>query len=108
MLQTNPQTVVELTAVDKELRKGPRGGGRELAAIVEHIIGADTSYLRTLGGQFTEIEGGDTAQQLARLRQEILSGLATAVAGQLPQKRITRRQKMAAALLHPPLSLARH
>lgn len=78
--------VVMETAVDKELRKGPRGGGRELAAIVEHVIGADASYLRTLGWQFAEIKGEYTAQKLARLRQEILNGLATAVAGQLPQK----------------------
>ncbi len=77
--------VVE-TAVNKELRKGPRGGGRDLDGIVEHVMGADTSYLRTLGWKFTEVKGEDSAQKLARLRQEILNGLAAAAAGQLPEK----------------------
>jgi hypothetical protein len=34
-----------------ELRKGPRGGGRELDAIVDHVYAADEAYLRKLGGR---------------------------------------------------------
>ncbi len=34
-----------------ELRKGPRGGGRDLAKIVEHVRGADEAYLVQLGGR---------------------------------------------------------
>src|SRR5712691_9655500 len=33
----------------KELRKGPRGGGRELDAIVRHVLGADAGYLSLIG-----------------------------------------------------------
>ena len=77
--------VVE-TAVGRELRKGPRGGGRDLDGIVEHVMGADTSYLKTLGWKFTVVKEEDSAQKLARLRGEILNGLAAAVAGQLPEK----------------------
>ncbi len=77
--------VVE-TAVGKELRKGPRGGGRTLIGIVEHVMGADASYVRTLGWKFAEVKGEESAQKLARLRQEILNGLAAAAAGQLPEK----------------------
>ncbi len=36
-------------AAGKELRKGPRGGGRELEKIVEHVLGADAAYLGQLG-----------------------------------------------------------
>jgi hypothetical protein len=32
-----------------ELRKGPRGGGRDRDEIVDHVIGADTAYARKLG-----------------------------------------------------------
>jgi len=32
-----------------ELRKGPRGGGRDRDAIVEHVLAAESSYARTLG-----------------------------------------------------------
>jgi hypothetical protein len=31
------------------LRKGPRGGGRDLRKIVDHVVGAQESYLRMLG-----------------------------------------------------------
>lgn len=34
----------------RALRKGPRGGGRELDAIVEHAVGAHEGYVRRLGG----------------------------------------------------------
>ncbi len=34
-----------------ELRKGPRGGGRDLPRIVEHVRGADEAYLVKLGSR---------------------------------------------------------
>ncbi len=36
---------------DDELRKGPRGGGRDLPKIIEHVRGADEAYLVKLGGR---------------------------------------------------------
>ena len=38
-----------LAAEGKELRKGPRGGGRELEGIVSHVQGAGEAYLGKLG-----------------------------------------------------------
>ena len=35
--------------VSAELRKGPRGGGRDRDAIVEHVVEADRGYARGLG-----------------------------------------------------------
>jgi hypothetical protein len=32
-----------------ELRKGPRGGGRDRDKIVEHVLGAEASYVRKIG-----------------------------------------------------------
>lgn len=32
-----------------ELRKGPRGGGRDRDKLIEHVIGAETAYARKLG-----------------------------------------------------------
>jgi hypothetical protein len=32
-----------------ELRKGPRGGGRDRDKIIDHVIGAETAYARKLG-----------------------------------------------------------
>lgn len=42
-----------------ELRKGPRGGGRDLEAIVRHVNEADRAYLSKLGG--TALKDGDAA-----------------------------------------------
>jgi hypothetical protein len=36
-------------AAPAELRKGPRGGGRDRDQLVDHVIGAETAYARKLG-----------------------------------------------------------
>lgn len=73
-------------AEGKELRKGPRGGGRDLQGIVQHVLGADAGYLRSLGWKVEKGEGDDPTQQLKRTRQAILEGLAAAARGELPQR----------------------
>ncbi len=37
--------------VDGPLEKGPRGGGREVDAIVEHVVGREGGYLRMIAGK---------------------------------------------------------
>ncbi|MFO7538824.1 MAG: hypothetical protein R6X32_12335 [Chloroflexota bacterium] len=73
-------------ATGKELRKGPRGGGRDLDKIVEHVLAADASYLRRLSWQFKRDEETDPNVELARTRQAILDALTTAVTEGLPEK----------------------
>jgi hypothetical protein len=41
-------------AEGKELRKGPRGGGRDLEGIIRHVQGAEAAYLSRLGGKVPE------------------------------------------------------
>jgi hypothetical protein len=70
-------------AAGKALRKGPRGGGRELAAIVEHVIGAESGYLKVLGWTAEPPPEGLSAEDaLAHHREQMLAGLAAAVAGE--------------------------
>jgi hypothetical protein len=71
------------TARGRELRKGPRGGGRELEGIVEHVVEADKAYLRRLAWK---VEKADEtlAEALTRSRAEILEALAVAVRDGLP------------------------
>ncbi len=38
-----------VAAAPEQLRKGPRGGGRDRAKMVEHVLGAEASYARKLG-----------------------------------------------------------
>jgi hypothetical protein len=57
-----------------ELRKGPRGGGRDRDRVVEHVLGAETSYARTLGVKHRQPALGD-AQAIAALRDDIVAAL---------------------------------
>jgi len=70
----------------KELRKGPRGGGRELTQIVDHVVGAEESYLKTLGWTLKAVKDETIDQRKARVRTEVLRGLEAAAGGQLPRE----------------------
>jgi hypothetical protein len=67
-------------AAGKELLKGPRGGGRELEEIVQHVLGADAAYLGRLGWKLNPSDAND----LGQVRQAIQSALAWAVRGEGP------------------------
>ena len=41
------------------LRKGPRGGGRDRDAIVEHVLGAEVAYARKIGVKHRQPDAGD-------------------------------------------------
>jgi len=57
-----------------ELRKGPRGGGRDRDQIIGHVIGADTAYARKLGFKLKQPATGDIAATV-RLREAIAAVL---------------------------------
>ncbi|MBN1964460.1 MAG: hypothetical protein JW910_07425 [Anaerolineae bacterium] len=71
-------------AVGKELRKGPRGGGRDLDKIIWHVVGAEAGYLGKLGVKIKVDESGDQRTEQARVREAILSALDLDVLAQLP------------------------
>ena len=48
-------------AAPAELRKGPRGGGRDTAKIVGHVVGSDHGYARELGIRLPEPSPTDRA-----------------------------------------------
>jgi hypothetical protein len=73
-------------AVDKALRLGPRGGGRDREAILRHVLGADQAYLSSIGKKFTSIPGEPLREELARTRQAILDQLAAAARGEVPAR----------------------
>jgi hypothetical protein len=57
-----------------ELRKGPRGGGRDRDKIVDHVLGAEASYVRALGLKLPAPEAGDTAA-IDDFRKQVLAAL---------------------------------
>ena len=71
------------SAVGVALRKGPRGGGRELEDIVGHVRGADGGYLSRLGRK-RPAAIADPAEEHAAIRQLALDGLAAGMRGELP------------------------
>ena len=59
------------------LRKGPRGGGRDRDKIVDHVIGAEVSYIRKLGLRFRQ-PAIDDAAGVAEVRDAVLEVLRAA------------------------------
>jgi hypothetical protein len=73
-------------ATGKALRTGPRGGGRELEGIVQHVLGSDTGYLSQLGWKLGQADAEDLDKQLDRTRQGILKGLTASARGEIPAR----------------------
>ena len=71
-------------AKGKELAKGPRGGGRELDAIVAHVLDADGSYLRLIGGRFMPAKGQSAAKAMPEQREVIVEALTASARGEPP------------------------
>jgi hypothetical protein len=61
-------------AAPAELRKGPRGGGRDTAKMVEHVVGAEQAYATRLGVRARMPDPAD-AGAVAALRAAILAPL---------------------------------
>ena len=71
----------------KELRKGPRGGGRELDKIVDHVVGAESGYLSMLAWRWDKPPSEDPYDLLLPTREAVRAGLAAAAHGRTPQQR---------------------
>ena len=67
-----------------ELRKGPRGGGRELDGILDHVAGAEGGYLGRLAARKPKTDGVDPREALAMAHAAVLEGLTRAVTEGLP------------------------
>jgi hypothetical protein len=57
-----------------ELRKGPRGGGRDRDKMIDHVLGADDIYARKLGVRLTVPQWNDRAA-LRAFRAAVLAAL---------------------------------
>jgi hypothetical protein len=66
-----------------ELRKGPRGGGRDRDKIVDHVLGAEAAYARMLGIRQRQPAVGDQAAIVA-LREAIVAVLGAPSDGTPP------------------------
>lgn len=67
----------------KVLGAGPRGGGRSLDGIIQHVLGAETGYLSQLGGKVSSQESPSLS--LAATRQAILKTLRASAHGEISE-----------------------
>jgi len=63
-----------------ELRKGPRGGGRDRDKMLDHVFGAEAGYGRQIGVRHPQPELGDT-RAIKALRKDIAEALRGASDG---------------------------
>ena len=57
-----------------ELRKGPRGGGRDRDVMFDHVLGAEMEYAKRIGVRLKQPDGRDRAAVRA-FRKAILDGI---------------------------------
>lgn len=63
-----------VASAPQELRKGPRGGGRDRDQIVEHVYGAEDAYARKLGVRIQVPAIGD-AEAVGAARRVLLDAI---------------------------------
>jgi hypothetical protein len=68
----------------KTLAAGPRGGGRTLTKIVEHVVEADAAYLGAVGWKAPR--GGTPEARLAPTRDAILAALVASATGAISER----------------------
>jgi len=65
-------------AAGRELRKGSRGGGRDVDQVIPHVLEADRGYLTRIAWKHKLDSGEDFSSQLISTRQAIINALKVA------------------------------
>ena len=70
-----------------ELRRGPRGGGRDVRKILEHVMGAEQGYLAKLGARYAG------PPEHPALRKAVIAALTAAARGdEMPNANAVKRR----------------
>jgi len=72
-----------IASAPAELRKGPRGGGRDRDKIADHVLGAEAAYARKLGVRHKQPASGDR-QAIEALRADIAAAIRASRAAEPP------------------------
>ena len=73
-------------AQGKELRKGLRGGGRDLQKMIAHMLDADKAYLGRLAWKYKIDSSQGYEAELKRMREAMLQALKASKGGEIPDK----------------------
>ncbi len=78
LLQASWTLLDQVVAVaSPQLRKGPRGGGRDRDAMVEHVLAAEAAYARKIGVRHQQ-PAGDGPASVSSLRADLVRALQSA------------------------------
>jgi hypothetical protein len=72
------------TAAGKELRKGPRGGGRDVEKIVDHVIESHSGYLRRISWREPRDGANDLSSTIKSIMKIDARALAFAASDEMP------------------------
>ena len=73
-------------AEGKTLETGPRGGGRQLEGIIEHVLGSTEGYLSQVGWKYKQDARAGQEQQFAQTMQASIDALRASARGEIPAK----------------------
>ena len=74
------------TASGKSLLSGPRGGGRQLEGIIEHVLGSTEGYLSQVGWKYKQDAKARQDQQFAQTMQASVDALKASARGDIPAR----------------------
>ena len=72
------------SAEGRELRKGPRGGGRSTAQVLDHVIDAHFGYLKRLAWREPHDRSADRSAEFATIKEIDAQALAFAMSDEMP------------------------
>ena len=72
------------SAGSRRLQPGPRGGGRDVAKMVAHVLDADAAYLAQLGGRL-RLGELDPVEKARLVREAFVEALRARARGELPE-----------------------
>lgn len=72
------------SAEGKQLATGPRGGGRTLAKMVDHVLGAEEGYLTQLGRRRPKPPAAGIEARMRQVREAALAALQARARGEDP------------------------
>lgn len=73
-----------ISASGRELRKGPRGGGRDLLGIMAHLINSDAGDLPRLAASYRLPDPTNPVNELGGLRQAMINAFTRAALDKMP------------------------
>lgn len=73
-------------ATGKDLRKGPRGGGRDLDPMIHHVIDSHYGYLGAIGWKAKRNAADNVHATLNKAKKETVDALIAVHAGEIPER----------------------